>query len=123
MASFPRKRFDVKGADGDHYNSVLKPKDNDKLDLLEVISGKSIIEGGIFSYQRLRFFADFLLQIEFDYVEYKGFCRTLKFKRDQIAHGERSFVNNVSDCVAWHEPTLRLLDEVRDSVLAKAAES
>lgn len=106
--------------DGAKYASVLRPRDNDKSMLLDAISHTSVLDSGSFKYERLRFIADFILQVHFDCNAYKGFCTTLKTKRDEIAHGEQSYVSRVEDCIAWHEPTLTLLDDLTDAVLVSA---
>jgi hypothetical protein len=121
--AFRAKQLMLEGSDGPSYESALRPRENDKSKLIDTIVHKTVIDSGNFSYRRFRFIMNFVLQVDFDCVVYKGFCSTLKTKRDEIAHGERSFVAEVSDCVAWHEPTLSLLDSVRDSVLNKASEA
>jgi hypothetical protein len=120
--AFRAKELMLNGSDGPNYDSVLKPRDNQRSMLIEAISHKTVLDSGNFKYERLRFVADFVLQIDFDCASYKGFCTTLKIKRDEIAHGEQSYVNEVSDCVDWHGPTLSLLDGLTHSVLQAGAE-
>jgi hypothetical protein len=121
--AFRAKQLMLEGSDGVSFESALRPKNNDKQMLIDAISHKTVIDSGNFSYQRFRFLMNFVLQVKFDCASYKGFCTTLKTKRDEIAHGERSYVSEVSDCIAWHDPTLLLLDSVFDSVLKTASET
>ena len=119
--AFRAKELMLNGSDGLTFNSALKPRDNEKLALIEAISHKTVLDSGNFKYERLRFITNFVLQIDFNCVEYKGFCTTLKIKRDQIAHGEQSYIADVGDCIAWHRPTLSLLDDLTSAVLEVAA--
>lgn len=118
--AFRAKELMLNGSDGPNYDNVLKPRDIDKSILIEALSHKTVLDSGNFKYERLRFVCNFVLQIDFDCVVYKGFCTTLKTKRDEIAHGEQSYVSQFSDCVDWHEPTLSLLDGLTDAVLQTA---
>lgn len=121
--AFRAKELMLNGADGASYESALLPRNNGKSELIDAIAHKTVLDSGSFCYKRLRFIIDFILQVEFDCVSFKGFCTTLKIKRDEIAHGEHSFVSEVSDCVSWHEPTLLLLDGLTDTVLRAANEN
>ncbi len=121
--AFRAKKLMLEGADGQNYESALRPRQNDKSKLIDVIAHKTVLDSGNFSYKRLRFIVNFVLQIDFDCASYKGFCMTLKAKRDEIAHGEKSLIAEVDDCVNWHEPTLMLLDSVLDCVLDKASQA
>ena len=118
--AFRAKQLMLEGSDGPSYERVLRPREIDISNLIDFIVHESVIDGGNFSYKRFRFIVDFVLQVDFDCVAFKGFCVTLKTKRDEIAHGERSVVAEVSDCIDWHLPTLALLDGVHDSVLSTA---
>lgn len=115
--AFRAKEIMLKASDGDNFKQVTVPDKIDKLKLIEAISDGSVIDSGSFNYKRLRFMTTFVLQIDFDFIEYKAFCDTLKIRRDEIAHGEKSVVREVSDCIAWHEPTLRLMNKLTDGVL------
>lgn len=119
--AFRAKELMLNGSDGPTFESVLRPRDNEKATLIEAIVHKTVLDSGNFKYERLRFITNFVLQINFDCTEYKGFCTTLKIKRDQIAHGEESYIENVGDCIAWHDPTLSLLDDLTNAVLDVAA--
>lgn len=81
------------------------------------IKGKEIFDSGNFSYMQLRFFTEWVLQSSFDHTHYRAFCTTLKEKRDGIAHGEEVVIQDVSDCIAWHEPAIKLLDDLVDSTI------
>lgn len=119
--AFRAKELMLNASDGLVFDSVLRPRDNDKSQLIEAIAHKTVLESGSFKYERLRFTTNLVLQINFECVEYKGFCTTLKIKRDEIAHGEQSYINDVGDCIAWHGPTLSLLDDLTNAVLEIAA--
>lgn len=119
--AFRAKELMLNGSDGPTFESALRPRDNEKADLIEAIAHKTVLDSGNFKYERLRFITNFVLQIDFDCADYKGFCTTLKIKRDQIAHGEQSYIADVGDCVAWHGPTLSLLDDLTNSVLQVSA--
>lgn len=118
--AFKSKQLMLEAKDGDNFEQLINPDNIEKKLLIKSISDKSVIESGSFNYKRLRFFVAFILQIEFSFVDYKGFCNTLKIRRDEIAHGEQSTVQQVSDCLAWHVPTLQLLDGLVDGVLEAA---
>ena len=115
--AFRAKDVMLSAADGDNFNQAIAPTEIEKSKLLASISDKAVIESGNFNYKRLRFMTTFVLQIDFDFIDYKGFCGTLKTRRDEIAHGEQSVVREVKDCISWHDPTLRLLDDLADGVL------
>ena len=85
--------------------------------ILGNISGREIFDSGNFSYKQLRFFSEWIIQSDFDHQNFKAFCGTLKEKRDGIAHGEEVLIQNVSDCVAWHDPALELLDALVDTTV------
>ncbi|SIS63411.1 hypothetical protein SAMN05878426_102763 [Phaeovulum vinaykumarii] len=57
------------------------------------------------------------MQSKFDHRSFKAFCGTLKEKRDGIAHGEEVLIQNVSDCIAWHDPAVELLDALVDTTM------
>jgi hypothetical protein len=105
-----------------NYLQCRAPEDIQKTALINIIGSNDVMEKGNFKYERLRFFCDWILQIDFDHLSYRPFCTTLKDKRDQIAHGERTYVSRVDDCINWHEPTVQLIDELGDAVTARAIE-
>ncbi len=84
------------------------------------ISGDEIFASKNFSYPSLRFFCEWVIQCRLDHAKYSGFCTTLKERRDAIAHGEVVFVKDVSDCLAWHDPAIALLDDLADFTLDTA---
>jgi hypothetical protein len=118
--AFRAKEIMLSATDGVNFEQVTIVDEIDKSKLIAAISDDSVIESGNFSYKRLRFLTTFVLQIDFAFIEYKAFCTTLKTRRDEIAHGEQSVVQEVSDCTAWHDPTLRLIDGLADGVLSVA---
>lgn len=104
-----------------NYNLHKNPSEIDRGKLVDALESKDVFESQNFKYESLRFFVDRILQIDLDYVSYQAFCRTLKEKRDQIAHGEEIYVSRVKDCYAWHNPTISLIDDITDSVLLIAS--
>ena len=116
--AFRAKELMLHANNGQKYDSALRPRENNKSVLIEAIT--SVLDGGNFEYKRLRFIADFVLQVRFNHLKYKPFCKTLKEKRNEIAHGERSYVRSVEDCADWHKRTLSLLEELTDAVLGAA---
>lgn len=119
--AFRAKQMMLEGSDGPKFDTALNPGNIEKEELIDVIANREIIDGGNFSYKRLRFLVKLVMQIDFDCISYIAFCKTLKTKRDEIAHGERSLISEVGDCVNWHDPTLSLLDGISDAVLRAAA--
>jgi hypothetical protein len=88
--------------------------------MLSNVNGKDVFASVNFSYPLLRFYIDWIIQIPFNHVEYKGFCATLKEKRDGIAHGEEISIRTIEDCLAWHEPAVSLLDGLVDATIDAA---
>lgn len=88
--------------------------------IISNINGKEVFESGSFSYNQLRFFTEWVMQLPFPYIYYKGFCDTLKEKRDAIAHGEEVSIRGVEDCIYWHDPAIELLDKLVDSTIEAA---
>lgn len=88
--------------------------------ILQNIKGKAVLDSSNFSYHSLRFFIDWVIQAKFDHGDYRSFCNTLKLKRDGIAHGEEITIKTVDDCLAWHEPAIRLLDDLVEATVETA---
>ena len=86
-----------------------------------VIKSNAIFEDGSFSYKTLRFFCDWVLQIGFAHDTRKVFCERLVKKRHAIAHGEEEYINDIDDCVKWHEDTFKFMDDLKDSILLSAS--
>jgi MAE_28990/MAE_18760-like HEPN len=71
-----------------------------------------------FGYKTLRFFCEWVLQIQFAHSEKKWFCESLERKRNAIAHGEEAYIDDIQDCVKWHEDTIKLMDDLKDAILS-----
>ncbi|MCB4767414.1 hypothetical protein LGR54_02250 [Ancylobacter sp. Lp-2] len=130
LSSNPRQNYDYQMAWFAFYGKESVQHNSDKRYLLckdaseaskstriKELSHKEVIDGGNFKYGRLRFMSEWVLQIDLDHVKYKLFYHSLKTKRDQIAHGENITVDYISDCLAWHEKSIELIDEISDKTL------
>ncbi|WP_319412000.1 MAE_28990/MAE_18760 family HEPN-like nuclease [uncultured Cohaesibacter sp.] len=84
------------------------------------IGGREVFDSANFSYKLLRFFTDWILQVSFDCGNYKAFCKTLKEKRDAIAHGEEIRIQRVEDCISWHDPAISMIDSLADASIDAA---
>lgn len=73
-----------------------------------------------FNYKLLRYFCDWILQINFNHKDYITFCNTLKKKRDSIAHGEEAYIDSPNDCLQWHNITIQFMDSFKDSLIENA---
>ncbi|MCV6575088.1 MAG: MAE_28990/MAE_18760 family HEPN-like nuclease [Cohaesibacter sp.] len=121
--AFRGKQAMLEGSDGPNFDAALNPDSISKQTLINAIANREVIDSGNFNYKRLRFLTLIVMQIDFDCNSYIGFCRTLKTKRDEIAHGERSLISEVDDCAPWFDPTLSLLDGIHEAVLSVASQS
>lgn len=70
-----------------------------------------------FKYRWLRYFCDWVLQINFDHGEFSDFCERIKEKRDSIAHGEESYIDSTADCLVWHKKAIEFMDSLKDSLI------
>jgi MAE_28990/MAE_18760-like HEPN len=97
----------------------LKPSSLEKNFQLHfsAIRSDAVMEERSFSYKTLRFFCDWVLQIQFSYDTKKTFCKTLVKKRNAIAHGQEEYIDN-EDCIKWHEATIAFMDELKDAIMA-----
>ncbi len=87
-------------------------------DKIELIGGsKNFINEKSFSYATLRFFCDWVLQIEYAHLEMQAFCKTLAEKRNAIAHGEEAYIEKVDDCLEWHNKTIEFMDSLTTSII------
>lgn len=84
------------------------------------INSKDVFGSANFSYPFLRFCMDWIIQTPFDHTKYKGFCATLKEKRDGIAHGENISIREIEDCMTWHDPAINLLDGIVEATIDAA---
>lgn len=118
-----RGRENITDGAEDKYKSL---SDFSKLDrwvhldekLLKEVLGKSS-----FKYRYLRFVCDWVLQVHFNHQDISDFCETLKKKRDAIAHGEQSYVEEISDCLPWHEKTIKFMDTLKDTLVDAARDA
>ncbi|RWR09694.1 MAE_28990/MAE_18760 family HEPN-like nuclease [Paenirhodobacter populi] len=117
--SFFGKEAMRKGGD-ERFSMCRNDSDEIRRRIISNINGREVFDSGSFSYTQLRFFTEWILQSSFDHTLYRGFCTTLKEKRDGIAHGENIIIENVSDCLAWHDPAINLLDDLVDSTINEA---
>lgn len=67
-----------------------------KDDFFKAIRSEYVFNKRSFKFKTLRFFCDWVLQIKYDYNAYNVFCSTFIKKRDEIAHGEKSYVNDIN---------------------------
>ena len=88
--------------------------------LLDDNFDKAIFTNKSFEYKYLRFMCDWGLQISFEYESMKGFCQTLKEKRNRIAHGEEVYIGVEEDCLPWHHKTVYFIDVLKDTLLDNA---
>ncbi len=105
-------------ADGGKYKSM-----NDYFRNTKFIDEKvttEILKIGSFNYKLLRYYCDWVLQINFNHEEFQNFCKTLKLKRDSIAHGERSYVSLPADCSPWQTDTIKFIDLLKTSIIDSA---
>lgn len=97
-----------------------KNDDGSRAIQLNNIKGNEVFKSGNFSYPLLRFFVEWVIQANFVHQDYKGFCETLKEKRDGIAHGEEIRIQSVDDCLSWHGPAISLLDTLVEATMDTA---
>jgi RiboL-PSP-HEPN len=81
------------------------------------ITSDAVVKERSFGYKTLRFFCDWVLQIRFSHFEKKWFCENLERKRNAIAHGEEAYIDDIQDCVKWHEKTIKIMDDLKDAIL------
>lgn len=63
------------------------------------------------------------MQVDFNHHDISEFCESLKKKRDAIAHGEQSYVEEISDCLPWHEKTITFMDTLKDALVDAARDA
>lgn len=133
LADHPRDDYDYRtpwmiyfGKEAAHHVSVRRytlcsdASPQTKAAQLSGIKGDEVFKSGNFKYSRLRFFMEWIVQARFDHQKYKGFCDTLKEKRDMIAHGELYYIKGVDDCLSWHLPAINLIDELCEVTMSVA---
>ena len=82
---------------------------------------KALFDRRSFQYKVLRFYCDWVLQINYDYASMMQFCTRLKTIRDAIAHGEEAYVDQPDDCLFFHEHTIKLIDSLKESMIESLA--
>jgi hypothetical protein len=103
-----------------NYKSLNDYNKTDSGVFFKIILGKDIFDKKSFQYKILRFFCDWVLQINYDYNEFRDFCDRLNVRRHAIAHGEQEYVDVAKDCVPWHEKTIKFIDSLKESLLESA---
>lgn len=102
------------------YTSLQNYYSLDSNSKFDAITCPQVFEQGSFKYELLRFFCDWVLQIDYSHADLIQFCQGLKQKRDAIAHGEVSYVEIEADCLPWHHKTLEFIDSFKDSIILNA---
>ena len=109
------------GKDNAKYasKSYLSPfKKGDNLDVyFKAISSDAAL-GRNFNYNSLRFLCEWVIQIPFEYKNWEAFCKILTRRRNDIAHGEETYIDDISLCVDWHEKTLKFIDDLKDTIIS-----
>ncbi len=101
------------------YVSPFRQEENFQT-YFSTITSDAVFKNRSFGYDALRFFCDWVLQIKFAHLEKKWFCETLVGKRNAIAHGEEAYIDDIQDCVKWHEDTIKFMDDLKDAILLSA---
>jgi hypothetical protein len=109
----------VKYASHAEYVSPFHQQENYQT-YFSTITSRAVLSERSFSYKALRFFCDYVLQIQFSYPEKRWFCESLERKRNAIAHGEEAYIDDIQDCVRWHEDTIKFMDDLKDAILLSA---
>ena len=88
-------------------------------ELIDYTGSEKIFDTRSFNYKSLRFFADWVMQIRFDHRSFEVFCKALKAKRDKIAHGEQTYVDE-EECLSLHKKTLDFLESLKSAAIDAA---
>jgi len=110
----------TEGSD-ENYKSLKAYRGESENLFFEVILSPQVFDKRSFKYKSLRFFCDWILQIDFNHQELSGFCNALEKKRNSIAHGEESYIDKIEDCLPWHNNTVNFIDSLKKSLLDNAA--
>jgi hypothetical protein len=86
----------------------------------QAIENRAVLSERSFGYKALIFFCEYVLQIQFSYSDKRWFCESLERKRNAIAHGEEAYIDDIQDCVKWHEDTIKFMDDLKDAILLGA---
>lgn len=103
-----------------NHNSYVCPNtlfDRDKAVCLGESLFNAINKKASFDYKLLRYYCDWVMQINFEHRQWQDFCDRLKKLRNQIAHGEETYIENTDDCVEWHKRTMIFFDDLKLSIL------
>ena len=109
----------TEGKDG-NYKSLEDYHKIKNDSFFEVILSDDVFNKKSFQYKLLRFFCDWVLQINYEHGEFSDFCERLKEKRNSIAHGEQIYADVAEDCMPWHEKTIKFMDSLKDSLVESA---
>jgi hypothetical protein len=102
------------------YKSLNAYSRIERWELLDEALINEILGKSSFKYRYLRFVCDWVLQLEYNHQDISDFCERLKAKRDSIAHGEASYVEEISDCLPWHKNTIKFIDTLKDTLVDAA---
>jgi hypothetical protein len=111
-----RGKENITGGSDSKYKSLNAYSRIDRWDLLDEVLINEILGKGSFKYRYLRFVCDWVLQLEYNHQDISDFCERLKAKLDSIAHGEASYVEEISDCLPWHINTIKFIDTLKDTL-------
>jgi hypothetical protein len=100
------------------YRSIKDFENFAKEQLADVIV-KEVLTQNSFRYKYLRFSCDWLLQIDFDHLQFFDFCKELVLTRDSVAHGEESYVD-IDKCNRYHEKTVKFIESLSDALIVSA---
>jgi hypothetical protein len=109
----------VKYASQAKYVSPFRQEEN-RTTYFAIITSGAVLNERNFGYKALRFVCDYVLQIQFHYSDRRWFCETLERKRNAIAHGEEAYIDDIQDCVKWHEDTIKFMNDLKDAILLSA---
>jgi hypothetical protein len=105
----------------DKYQSLICYESQNKWALFDEALLVSTLNSRSFKYKSLRFLCDWILQVSFEHDEMSDFCDKLEKKRNEIAHGEEAYIDDVADCLLWHTKTMKFFDDLKDSLISHAA--
>ncbi len=107
----------------ENYKSIFDLTQEKQDFFFDIILSDSVFEKRSFQYKSLRFFCDWVFQINFDYNHFEPFCVLLTNKRNEIAHGEESYIDDTTACNEWHNKTITFIDSLKDSLILHAQSS
>lgn len=113
----------VTDASTENYKSLRAFSAADGWSLIDDGLMREIFNKHSFKFKFLRFICDWVLQVDYGYIVFRDFCDHLKKKRNSIAHGEGSYVDDISDCLHWHEMTITFIDTLKDAIINSAIDT